>query len=182
MIPTQSLGLVAGEPVIIAKRLEQGAGAGEIIIGKTTYPLVEHAVSAGPLERIPVKGKERGRRASPHRRGRPRRAQRRAPPRPAPRRTRRGAGAAPARVRARGRRPELPPLHRPRAAGNRQVASGRGARNRRSTTAPQRRSGAACPTARGSRSGRSRRSCARSGTSAKPSGTTAPPCVSCSPG
>jgi class 3 adenylate cyclase len=56
--PDQGLGLVAGEPVIIAKRLEQGASAGEIIIGKATYPLVEHAVTAGPLERIPVKGKK----------------------------------------------------------------------------------------------------------------------------
>ena len=55
--PDQGLGLVAGEPVIIAKRLEQGASAGEIIIGRATYPLVEHAVRAGPLERIPVKGK-----------------------------------------------------------------------------------------------------------------------------
>jgi class 3 adenylate cyclase/tetratricopeptide (TPR) repeat protein len=55
--PSESLGLVAGEPVIVAKRLEQGAMAGEIIIGKATYALVRHAVSAGPLERIPVKGK-----------------------------------------------------------------------------------------------------------------------------
>jgi predicted ATPase/class 3 adenylate cyclase len=58
--PSQGLGLVAGEPVIVAKRLEQGAGTGEIIIGKATYPLVRHAVSAGPLERIPVKGKREG--------------------------------------------------------------------------------------------------------------------------
>ena len=57
--PDQSLGLVAGEPVIIAKRLEQGAAAGEIIIGKTTYPLVEHAVSAGPLERSRSREKPR---------------------------------------------------------------------------------------------------------------------------
>jgi class 3 adenylate cyclase/tetratricopeptide (TPR) repeat protein len=55
--PSASLGLVAGEPVIVAKRLEQGAAPGEIVIGKATYALVEHAVSAGPLERIPVKGK-----------------------------------------------------------------------------------------------------------------------------
>jgi class 3 adenylate cyclase/tetratricopeptide (TPR) repeat protein len=48
---------VAGEPVIVAKRLEQAAGPGQILIGKTTFPLVEHAVKAGPLERIPVKGK-----------------------------------------------------------------------------------------------------------------------------
>jgi class 3 adenylate cyclase/tetratricopeptide (TPR) repeat protein len=58
--PQESLGLVAGEPVIIAKRLEQGASAGEIIIGKATYPLVKHAVSAGPLERISMKGKQEG--------------------------------------------------------------------------------------------------------------------------
>ncbi len=57
--PEQGLGFVAGEAVIIAKRLEQGASAGEIIIGRATYPLVEHAVSAGPLERIPVKGKSK---------------------------------------------------------------------------------------------------------------------------
>ncbi len=56
--PEHGLGLVAGEPVIVAKRLEQGAQSGEIVIGKATYPLVKHAVSAGPLERIPVKGKE----------------------------------------------------------------------------------------------------------------------------
>jgi predicted ATPase len=55
--PAQGLGLVAGEPVILAKRLEQGAAPGEIVIGKATYPLVRHAVSAGPLERIAVKGK-----------------------------------------------------------------------------------------------------------------------------
>ena len=54
----ESLGLVAGEPVIIAKRLEQGASTGDIIIGKATYPLVKHAVSAGPLERISMKGKQ----------------------------------------------------------------------------------------------------------------------------
>jgi class 3 adenylate cyclase/tetratricopeptide (TPR) repeat protein len=51
---------VAGEPVIVAKRLEQAADPGEILIGRETYRLVEHAVEAGPLERIPVKGKEAG--------------------------------------------------------------------------------------------------------------------------
>jgi predicted ATPase/class 3 adenylate cyclase len=53
----QGQGFVSGEPVIVAKRLEQAAEPGEILIGKATYPLVEHAVTAGPLERIPVKGK-----------------------------------------------------------------------------------------------------------------------------
>jgi AAA ATPase domain/Adenylate and Guanylate cyclase catalytic domain len=55
--PEQDLGFVAGKAVIIAKRLEQGAATGEIVIGKATYPLIKHAVTAGPLERIPVKGK-----------------------------------------------------------------------------------------------------------------------------
>ncbi len=48
---------VTGEAVIVAKRLEQAAEAGEILIGKATYPLVEHAVKAGPLEQLSVKGK-----------------------------------------------------------------------------------------------------------------------------
>jgi len=56
--PAEGHAFVAGEPVIIAKRLEQAAGAGEILIGRATYRLVAHAVEAGPLERIPVKGKE----------------------------------------------------------------------------------------------------------------------------
>lgn len=55
--PAEGQSFVAGEPVIIAKRLEQAAKPGEILIGKATYPLVKHAVKAGPLERIPVKGK-----------------------------------------------------------------------------------------------------------------------------
>ncbi|MDQ3875012.1 MAG: AAA family ATPase, partial [Actinomycetota bacterium] len=56
--PSQGHGFVAGEPVILAKRLAQAADAGEVLIGKATYPLVKHAVVAGPLERIPVKGKQ----------------------------------------------------------------------------------------------------------------------------
>jgi predicted ATPase/class 3 adenylate cyclase len=55
--PEQGGSFVAGEPVILAKRLEQAAESGEILIGKATYPLVKHAISGGPLERIPVKGK-----------------------------------------------------------------------------------------------------------------------------
>src|SRR4051812_8798425 len=48
---------VTGEPVNMAKRLEQAADPGQILIGKATYPLVENAVRAGPLESFPVKGK-----------------------------------------------------------------------------------------------------------------------------
>jgi class 3 adenylate cyclase/tetratricopeptide (TPR) repeat protein len=58
--PDEGHGFVAGEPVIVAKRLAQAAEAGEILIGKATYPLVANAVKAGPLERIPVKGKGSG--------------------------------------------------------------------------------------------------------------------------
>ena len=55
--PAEGHAFVAGEPVIVAKRLEQAAEPGQILFGKATYPLVKHAVKAGPLERIPVKGK-----------------------------------------------------------------------------------------------------------------------------
>lgn len=56
--PAEGHAFVAGEPVILAKRLAQAAEADEILIGKATYPLVEHAVQAGPLERFSVKGKQ----------------------------------------------------------------------------------------------------------------------------
>ena len=55
--PADGHAFVAGEPVIVGKRLEQAAEPGQILIGKATYPLIKHAVKAGPLERIPVKGK-----------------------------------------------------------------------------------------------------------------------------
>jgi class 3 adenylate cyclase/tetratricopeptide (TPR) repeat protein len=56
--PAEGHAFVAGEPVILAKRLEEAAEAGEILIGTATYPLVEHAVTAGPIEWISVKGKQ----------------------------------------------------------------------------------------------------------------------------
>jgi len=49
--------LVTGDAVNLAKRLEQAAPAGSILIGKSTYPLVKDAVEAGPLESFKVKGK-----------------------------------------------------------------------------------------------------------------------------
>ena len=55
--PAEGHAFVAGEPVIVAKRLAQAAEPDEILIGKATYPLVEHAVQAGPLERFSAKGK-----------------------------------------------------------------------------------------------------------------------------
>jgi class 3 adenylate cyclase/tetratricopeptide (TPR) repeat protein len=49
--------LVTGDAVNLAKRLEQAAPSGTILIGKATYPLVKDAVQAGPLQSFPVKGK-----------------------------------------------------------------------------------------------------------------------------
>ena len=56
--PADRHAFVAGEAVILAKRLEQAAEPGDLLIGEATYPLVEHAVEAGPLELISVKGKQ----------------------------------------------------------------------------------------------------------------------------
>jgi class 3 adenylate cyclase/tetratricopeptide (TPR) repeat protein len=55
--PADGSSFVTGDTVNLAKRLEQAAGAGEILIGKATYPLVRDAVTAGPLQSFPVKGK-----------------------------------------------------------------------------------------------------------------------------
>ena len=55
--PAAGQALVTGDAVNLAKRLEQAAPSGSILIGKATYPLVENAVSAGPLESFSVKGK-----------------------------------------------------------------------------------------------------------------------------
>jgi len=48
---------VTGDPVVLAKRLEQAAEPGEILIGKATYPLIKDAIKAGPLTSFSVKGK-----------------------------------------------------------------------------------------------------------------------------
>jgi len=55
--PAAGQALVTGDAVNLAKRLEQAAPPGSILIGKATYPLVENAVRAGPLESFSVKGK-----------------------------------------------------------------------------------------------------------------------------
>jgi class 3 adenylate cyclase/tetratricopeptide (TPR) repeat protein len=49
--------LVTGDAVVVAKRLEEAAPPGEILIGKATYPLVQHAINAGPLQTFSAKGK-----------------------------------------------------------------------------------------------------------------------------
>jgi class 3 adenylate cyclase/tetratricopeptide (TPR) repeat protein len=55
--PATGSTFVTGDAVNLAKRLEQAAGADEILIGKATHPLVKDAVRAGPLESFRVKGK-----------------------------------------------------------------------------------------------------------------------------
>ena len=54
--PAVGQALVTGEAVNLAKRLEQAAPPGSVLIGKTTYSLVKDAVKAGPLESFSIKG------------------------------------------------------------------------------------------------------------------------------
>ncbi len=51
--------LVTGDAVNTAKRLEQAAGADEILIGATTRRLVDNAVLLEPVEAVEAKGKRR---------------------------------------------------------------------------------------------------------------------------
>jgi class 3 adenylate cyclase/tetratricopeptide (TPR) repeat protein len=48
---------VTGDAVNLAKRLEQAAEPGTILIGTATYPLVKDAVTVGPRERFSARGK-----------------------------------------------------------------------------------------------------------------------------
>ena len=57
--PATGSTFVTGDAVNVAKRLEQAAGAGEILIGTATYPLVKDAVTVGPRETFRAKGKEK---------------------------------------------------------------------------------------------------------------------------
>src|SRR5207248_8938683 len=50
-------GLVAGDAVNVAARLEQAAAPGEILLGELTYRLVRNAVEAEWVEPIAAKGK-----------------------------------------------------------------------------------------------------------------------------
>ncbi|MDQ4131384.1 MAG: AAA family ATPase, partial [Actinomycetota bacterium] len=51
-------GLVLGDAVNVAARLEQAASPHEILLGERTYRLVEGSVEAEPLEPLPLKGKD----------------------------------------------------------------------------------------------------------------------------
>lgn len=54
---TSGQAFVTGDVVNVAARLEQTAGAGEIVIGERTYELVREAVRAEPMPRLDLKGK-----------------------------------------------------------------------------------------------------------------------------
>ncbi|HET6657258.1 MAG TPA: adenylate/guanylate cyclase domain-containing protein [Gaiellaceae bacterium] len=49
--------LVTGDTVNVAARLEQTAGAGEVLLGELTYRLVRDAVEVDPVEPLELKGK-----------------------------------------------------------------------------------------------------------------------------
>ena len=55
--PSTGETFVTGDAVNLAKRLEQAAEPGGILIGTATYPLVKDAVKVGPRERFSAKGK-----------------------------------------------------------------------------------------------------------------------------
>jgi len=55
--PATGESFVTGDAVNLAKRLEQAAEPGGVLIGTATYPLVRDAVKVGPRERFTAKGK-----------------------------------------------------------------------------------------------------------------------------
>ncbi|MBK5229327.1 MAG: guanylate cyclase, partial [Actinobacteria bacterium] len=55
--PGSGQAFVSGDPVNVAARLEQHAGAGEILIGPDTYRLVRNAVAVEPVDPVDAKGK-----------------------------------------------------------------------------------------------------------------------------
>ena len=55
--PSAGHGFVSGDAVNVGKRLEQAAAPAEIVLGESTYRLVEHAVRATRLDPLRLKGK-----------------------------------------------------------------------------------------------------------------------------
>ena len=55
--PSTGSSFVTGDAVVLAKRLQQAAGPGQIVIGAATYRLVRDAIRAERLEPVSVKGK-----------------------------------------------------------------------------------------------------------------------------
>ncbi len=148
--------LVTGDAVNVAARLEQAAEPGEVLLGAGTYRLVRDAVDAELLPPLEAKGKAEPLTAYRLRRGDRRRRRR------AALRTRRSSAA-----RASGGCSRMPGSARARSARARSSRSsatpgvGKSRLDGRVPGRPRRdgrRAGAASPTARGSRTGRSSRS------------------------
>jgi class 3 adenylate cyclase/tetratricopeptide (TPR) repeat protein len=55
--PSSGQAFATGDAVVVAQRLEQAAGAGEILLGEATARLVADSVSAEPLPPVHLKGK-----------------------------------------------------------------------------------------------------------------------------
>jgi class 3 adenylate cyclase len=55
--PAAGQAFVTGDPVVIAKRLEESAAPGEILIGETTFSLTRDAVLVEPVSDLVLKGK-----------------------------------------------------------------------------------------------------------------------------
>lgn len=55
--PAAAQRLASGDTVNVAARLEQAAPANEVLIGESTYRLVQHAIDVEPLEPLELKGK-----------------------------------------------------------------------------------------------------------------------------
>ena len=146
--------LVTGDAVNVAARLEQAAGAGEILIGAET-PGSSATPSTSSRRAAEVKGKRSRCRRPASSTSTSRAAARRARL-DAPLVGRERERAAARRLR-RAVADRLPPLHVLGAGGRREVAARGGVRRARRRRG-DRAAGAACPMAKGSRSGRSSRS------------------------
>ncbi len=115
-----------GDAVNVAKRFEEAAPPGEVLLGETTYRLVRDAVEVEPTEPLGSEGQERSGQGVPagHAGGRPAR------PGPPPRfpdgRTRTRARRARAGLPASRRGTRVPPVHGSRRRGRRQVEADRG--------------------------------------------------------
>ena len=159
---------MTGDAVNLAKRIEQAAAPGEILIGETTSRIVRHAACSTPRE-PPLRQGEAGRRH-----GAPASNEVDLTSEALPRRldapmVGRGGGArdAASRVHARRRDAEAAARHRARPARDRQVATCARAARTESRARRASSSGAASRTARESRSG----PCGRSSRARPSSGT-----------
>ena len=55
--PAAGQAFVTGDPVVVAKRLEEAAAPGEILVGETTFGLTRDAIVAEPVPHLALKGK-----------------------------------------------------------------------------------------------------------------------------